>query len=289
MSVARCPGSCGELIQGWILGSEKLVSCPIDWYSTVEVCDGIPRADERPLTRAMVEALLAHFGFPQALSPTLRIEVDSTLPIAKGMASSTADIAATAVAAAHHLGHSLDETTLAALCVALEPTDSTLFRQLTLFDHHHAGTQIACATAPHFDLLVLESPVILRTADYHRLPREAALKAHAGELQQAWEKVQTACTRQAASLLGEAATLSAIASQALLPKPGFAALMALVESCDLYGLNVAHSGSVVGLMLDPRRHDVEYLKWALTQKKLTDHWPKQHLLRAVPGGVQLSA
>ena len=289
MSVARCPGSCGELIQGWILGSEKLVSCPIDWYSTVEVCDGIPRADERPLTRAMVEALLVRFGFPQALSPTLRIEVDSTLPIAKGMASSTADIAATAVAAAHHLGHSLDETTLAALCVALEPTDSTLFRQLTLFDHHHAGTQIACATAPHFDLLVLESPVILRTADYHRLPREAALKAHAGELQQAWEKVQTACTRQDASLLGEAATLSAIASQALLPKPGFAALMALVESCDLYGLNVAHSGSVVGLMLDPRRHDVEYLKWALTQKKLTDHWPKQHLLRAVPGGVQLSA
>ena len=289
MSVARCPGSCGELIQGWILGSEKLVSCPIDWYSTVEVCDGIPRADERPLTRAMVEALLAHFGFPQALSPTLRIEVDSTLPIAKGMASSTADIAATAVAAAHHLGHSLDETTLAALCVALEPTDSTLFRQLTLFDHHHAGTQIACASAPHFDLLVLESPVLLRTADYHRLPRETALIAHAGELQQAWEKVQTACTRQDASLLGEAATLSAIASQALLPKPGFAALMALVESCDLYGLNVAHSGSVVGLMLDPRRHDVEYVKWALTQKKLTDHWPKQHLLRAVPGGVQLSA
>lgn len=289
MSVARCPGSCGELIQGWILGSEKLVSCPIDWYSTVEVCDGIPRADERPLTRAMVEALLVHFGFPQALSPTLRIEVDSTLPIAKGMASSTADIAATAVAAAHHLGHSLDETTLSGLCVALEPTDSTLFRQLTLFDHHHAGTQIACATAPHFDLLVLESPVLLRTADYHRLPREAALKAHAGALQQAWEKVQNACIQQDASLLGEAATLSAIASQALLPKPGFAALMALVESCDLYGLNVAHSGSVVGLMLDPRRHDVEYVKWALTQKKLTDHWPKQHLLSAVPGGVQLSA
>lgn len=289
MSVARCPGSCGELIQGWILGSEKLISCPIDWYSTVEVRDGAPLPNERPLTRAMVKALLAYFGYPLGMSATLRIEVDSTLPVAKGMASSTADIAATAVAAAHHFGHSLDETTLAALCVALEPTDSTPFRQLTLFDHHHAGTQIACATAPHFDLLVLESPVILRTADYHRLPREAALKAHAGELQQAWEKVQNACIQQDASLLGEAATLSAIASQTLLPKPGFDALMALVESCGLYGVNVAHSGSVVGLMLDQRRHDVEYVKWALTQKKLTDHWPKQHLLSAVPGGVQLSA
>ena len=288
MSVARCPGSCGELIQGWILGSEKLISCPIDWYSTVEVRDGTPLPDERPLTRAMVSALLAHFGYPQALSSALRIEVDSTLPIAKGMASSTADIAATAVAAAHHLGHSLDESTLAALCVSLEPTDSTLFRQLTLFCHHHATTQIACAPAPHFDLLVLESPVFLRTADYHRLPRAAALTAHTEVLHQAWGKVQRACIEQDASLLGEAATLSAIASQSLLIKPGFATLMALVESCDLYGLNVAHSGSVVGLMLDQRRHDVEYLRWALTQKKLTNHWPKQHLLSAVSGGVQLS-
>jgi L-threonine kinase len=51
-------------------------------------------------------------------------------------------------------------------------------------------------------------------------------------------------------LLGEAATISAIASQRLLPKPGFDALLELVESAGLYGLNVAHSGSVVGLLLD---------------------------------------
>ncbi|MBC8832016.1 propanediol utilization protein, partial [Escherichia coli] len=26
---ARCPASCGELLQGWILGGEKLISYPI--------------------------------------------------------------------------------------------------------------------------------------------------------------------------------------------------------------------------------------------------------------------
>ena len=288
MSVARCPGSCGELIQGWILGSEKLVSCPIDWYSTVEVRRGTPRLDERPLTRRMVDTLLAHWDYPLAMSQTLRIEVDSTLPIAKGMASSTADLAATALATAMHLGHSLSESELAALCVSLEPTDSTLFRSLTLFDHLHARTQIACAPAPEFDLLVLESPRVLRTADYHRQPREAALRTHASTLAQAWESVQTACESNSASLLGEASTLSAIASQTLLPKPGFDALLALVESCGLYGLNVAHSGSVVGLMLDRRRHDVEYVKWSLAQSGLADLWPQQHLLKAVAGGVQPS-
>lgn len=288
MSVARCPGSCGEIIQGWILGSEKLISCPIDWYSTVEVRDGSPLANERPLTRATLEAVLAHFGYPAALSQTLRVEVHSTIPIAKGMASSTADIAATAVATAHHLGHRLDEAELAALCVSLEPTDSTLFDQLTLFDHHDAHTQIACGPSPEFDLLVLESPVILRTADYHRLPREAALQASAARLHQAWEKVQAGCASNSPERLGEAATISAIASQALLPKPEFTTLLSLVESCGLYGINVAHSGSVVGLMLDRHRHDVEYLRWALAQQKLSDYWPKQHLVSKVSGGVQLS-
>lgn len=287
MAVAQCPASCGELIQGWILGSEKLVSCPVDWYSTVEVSSGSPLADERSLSRAMVDRVLAHFDYPARWSQEIRVDVHSTIPVAKGMASSTADIAATALATAHHLGHTLNESTLAQLCVSLEPTDSTVFRQLTLFDHNDASTQIACEAQPRLDLLVLESPVTLRTSDYHRIPRLDRLHAGAAALQQAWEKVQEACVTQNPRRMGEAATLSAIASQMLLPKPDFNALLSLVEECDLYGVNVAHSGSVVGLMLDRERHDVDYIQWTLAERKLTSHWPEQHLLRMVNGGVEL--
>ena len=142
MAVAQCPASCGELIQGWILGSEKLVSCPVEWYSTVEVTSGSPLTDERPLSRAMVERLLLHWQYPAQMSQDIRIDVQSTIPVAKGMASSTADIAATAIATAQYLGHQLDESTLAQLCVSLEPTDSTVFRQLTLFDHNDASRKL---------------------------------------------------------------------------------------------------------------------------------------------------
>lgn len=287
VAVAQCPASCGELIQGWILGSEKLVSCPVDWYSTVAVTAAPPLVNERPLSRAMVERVLAHWQYPAHWSNEIRVDVRSSIPVAKGMASSTADIAATAVATAHHLGHSLDETTLAQLCVSIEPTDSTIFHQLTLFDHNNAVTQIACEPPPPIDLLVLESPVTLRTQDYHRLPRQQKLIASSATLQQAWNLVQEACITQNPLRLGEAATLSAIASQTLLPKPGFTALLSLVEECDLYGLNVAHSGSVVGLMLDRKRHDIARLKDKLAEKKLTRHWPKQHLLKMVTGGVKL--
>lgn len=77
---------------------------------------------------------------------------------------------------------------------------------------------------------MLESPLTLRTTDYHQLPREPGLLANASRLQLAWEKVQQACHCGNPQLLGEAATISAIASQQLLPKPGFDALLDTVES-----------------------------------------------------------
>ncbi|TGD46650.1 GHMP kinase, partial [Salmonella enterica subsp. enterica serovar Poona] len=49
----------------------------------------------------------------------------------------------------------------------------------------------------------------------------------------------------------------------------------------------AQCGSVVGLMLDRKRHDNARLKGKLAEKKLTRHWPKQHLLKMVTGGVKL--
>ncbi|VEA32710.1 GHMP kinase [Salmonella enterica subsp. enterica] len=287
VAVAQCPASCGELIQGWILGSEKLVSCPVDWYSTVAVTAAPPLVNERPLSRAMVERVLAHWQYPAHWSNEIRVDVRSSIPVAKGMASSTADIAATAVATAHHLGHSLDETTLAQLCVSIEPTDSTVFHQLTLFDHNNAATQIACEATAANRFAGTGKPGHTAHARLPPSPRQQKLIASSATLQQAWNLVQEACITQNPLRLGEAATLSAIASQTLLPKPGFTALLSLVEECDLYGLNVAHSGSVVGLMLDRKRHDIARLKGKLAEKKLTRHWPKQHLLKMVTGGVKL--
>lgn len=286
MAEARCPASCGELIQGWILGGEKLISCPVNWFSTVSVSNGAPSQHERPRMRQMLAAVLAHFGLPVEMARGLHISFESTIPVAKGLASSTADIAATALATARHLGETLDEAALATLCVNLEPTDSTLFQRLTLFDHQTAATQISYDWQPNLDILLLESPHILSTEDYHRRDRQTALLASAATLEQAWQLFAQAAAQHDCSLLGQATTLSARASQHLLVKPDFAALLALVEELDLYGLNVAHSGSVVGLLLNRQRHDVEKLYWQLQQRGITQHYPRQHLLAMVPGGVR---
>ncbi|MCW7548519.1 GHMP kinase [Photorhabdus sp. APURE] len=286
MAEARCPASCGELIQGWVLGSEKLISCPVNWFSKVSVTDGVPGKDERPRMRQMMKTILAYFGLSVEMARGLRISLTSTIPVAKGLASSTADIAATALATARYLGETLDETTLAGFCVQLEPTDSTLFSQLTLFDHQTGETQIACDWQPSIDILLLESSATLITADYHRLNRHPTLLENAVVLEHAWKLFCQAVATRDCLRLGEATTLSAQASQKLLVKPAFNSLLELVEQSGIYGLNVAHSGSVVGLLCDRRHHDVEYLCWWLEHRGITRFYPRQHLLTMIPGGVR---
>lgn len=138
----------------------------------------------------MVDQLLAHWGYPPALSRQIRIALHSTIPMTRGMVNSTVDIVATAAAIAHYLGHLLDEPALTRLHATLEPTDSTLSHQLTLFDHNTATTQIACPSPPALGLLVLESPLMLRTTGYHQLLREAGPLTNTSRLQLTWKEVQ---------------------------------------------------------------------------------------------------
>ncbi|SFN65943.1 GHMP kinase [Xenorhabdus japonica] len=286
MAEASFPASCGELLQGWLFGGEKLISCPINWFNCISVSEGVPAPHERPRMRQMVNLLLDYWQEPPELTSGLRIEYQSTIPLAKGMASSTADIAATAQATAKLLGKSLSSADLAQLCVKLEPTDSTIFRQLTLFDHLTAQTQISFDWQPDIDILLLESPQTVLTEEYHRQDRQSQLQNNVSLLQQAWLQFNTANQRHDNYRLGEACTLSAIANQSILPKPCFHQLKDLVEQTGIYGLNVAHSGSVVGLLFNSHHHDVNYLCWQLHQKKISEYYPKIYQVKLITGGVR---
>ncbi|MFA9208947.1 MAG: GHMP kinase [Yersinia sp. (in: enterobacteria)] len=286
MAEARCPASCGELIQGWIFGGEKLISCPINWFSTVSVTEGEPGWRERPRMRQMVRQVLAHFGEPAQYSENICIEFESTIPVAKGLASSTADIAAAAIATSRLLGKSLSDELLAKLCVALEPTDSTIFKDLTLFDHQTAQSHHPFTWRPGIDILLLESTQTLLTEEFHKRNRQPLLLKQATNLACAMQQFQQANDTQCHYRLGEATTLSATASQSMLPKPKFHQLLDIVEHSGIYGLNVAHSGSVIGLLFNHQQHDVDRLISTLHQQQIIKHYPHIHIVKMVAGGVR---
>ena len=287
MSEARCPGSCGELMQGWILGSEKLISCPINWYSTVAIENGKSnRFPDRPHMRTALRKTLKHLEIPEKFSDTLTIRHQSTLPVAKGMASSTADIAATILATARHFDYQISDHEIAKICTDIEPTDSTIFNKITLFDHNLGTTHAQFDWVPELDILILENHESLETSAYHRMDRESILRCHEAQLSRAYKLFHAGMSEKNLQKIGDAASMSAIASQSILEKKNFDGLLKFVEKYQLLGLNVAHSGTVIGLLLDKHKSDLEEIQAEFCHSSIARHYPKQHHAKLIAGGVE---
>ena len=103
--IAKAPASCGELIEGSLAGTPFLVTAPISMYATATVSDaftgihGLGTKAQEALRRT-----LAHIG-EEAFRFGIRLETE--IPQGKGMASSSADIAAVSYAAARAYGREL--------------------------------------------------------------------------------------------------------------------------------------------------------------------------------------
>ncbi|MGO1296854.1 MAG: GHMP family kinase ATP-binding protein [Vibrio sp.] len=216
----------------------------------------------------------------------LAVHVESTIPQAKGMASSTADIAATVLATARYFDYEMSAAELAMLCTQVEPTDSSIFPEVTLFDHHRGSViESYGRIETPIPILVLQSTIHLNTADYHHMQRYDTLKASAPQLEKARKLLHSAMQEKDGALLGEAVTLSAIESQQVLPKPLFASLLDIVERQGLFGINVSHSGSAIGILYDDSRHDIEKVVNSIEQVDRLNFYQTRHYQKLIPGGA----
>jgi len=249
----RLPGTCGELVQGTLAGTPFLVSCPIDLYATVEVTLGdgpgplvAPR--RTPKARAALEAALAYWGEEGRAA---RLRVESGLARGKGLGSSTADVGGAIYAAALALGRDLSPQEVGRLAVNTEPSDSTLFPGLALFDHRNASLYEPLGPAPHLDILVLDGGGRVDTVRYNQRDHRALLQKLEPEHREALALLRAGLQENDSTLIGRAATLSARTHQALLFKPALDHALALGSEVGAVGVCVGHSGTVIGLLLDP--------------------------------------
>jgi L-threonine kinase len=286
---AKCPASCGELLQGVIGTSEKLISYPVDIFSQViiEECKN-PKRDigRRKATEAMYRTL-AYYGESQKIGDSLLIEIHSDIPIAKGMASSTADIAAVATATAALIGKKLEGDTLAKICVGIEPTDSTIYEGLILFDHLQGIRVETFDWNPEVDVLILESDHVLdtqvfRKSDYSKERIEAQ-----PQVEEAFRIFKEGALMRELSMLGKAATMSSLANQKILNKNQLDEIIEAANQHKCLGVNVAHSGTVVGILMERNKVEIQQLKWALNNKRIFEYYKKMYSTKMVQGGVRI--
>ena len=253
-ATAYVPATCGELVQGMHDGGHFLVSCPIDLFAavTVEVAEEgrVHAPPDCPKAAAALRAALAFFG---AEERGVRLRVDSPIPRSKGMGSSTADVAGAIYALAAALGRRISPSQVADLALAVEPTNSSLFPGLALLDHRSGTRREEIGPPPPAEILVLDCGGEVDTLAYNAVDRTEVLHSLAPQVAEALDLVREGVARRDLDLVGQGATLSARAHQAVLPKAPLEAAIALGRQAGAAGVCAAHSGTVLGVLFPPDR------------------------------------
>jgi L-threonine kinase len=265
------PGTCGELVQGTWEGIPCLVSCPIECYSVAEVRSGGHSGWQLQPNSPKMRAALQHgLTYMDQTTSSGRISVCSPLPQGRGYGSSTADIGATLYALGHAFGQPLTPLEISALALQVEPTDSSLFPDLTLWDHRHGQLYETLGQPPALTVVVLDPGGEVNTVAFNRLDHRTALQKLAPLHRDAFQLLQDGLRQGDVAAIGAAATMSAEAHQAILPNALLAPAVHLAREVGALGVCRAHSGTVVGLLLDPNRTDPDLVQ-NVAQQRLPEH------------------
>jgi len=245
----RIPGSCGELVQGTINGIDFHITCPIDRFSEASATAGragevmVPHGLDK--TAKAVKTAIERLGGAAGIN----IDIKSELPHGKGMASSTADIAAAVFATRSALHRDISTEELAEIALSIEPTDGIFFDGIVIYDHRGGKRFERVGDAPPLEILVLEPPESVDTVTFNK-GKSALGMVEESLVGEALEMAVAAIRSCDIKLLGEAATMSALLNQKILPKAVLGDVIDVCRRKGGVGVNIAHSGSVMGMMTE---------------------------------------
>jgi L-threonine kinase len=243
-------------VQGTLDGVPCLVSCAVDWYAETTVSLDRGRDWKLPAKTPKAAAALRLALAARDAPPTGgALSLSNPLPRSRGYASSTADVAGTIYAVGEALGQPFSTADAARLAVSVEPSDSTIFGELTLFAHRDASFHRPLAALPPLAVVVLDAGGAVDTLAFNLADHRAALKKAAAAHRAAFEQLDTGLACGDAVAVAQAATLSARTHQAILPSALVDAALASYAALGALGVCRAHSGTLVGLVCRPDAAD----------------------------------
>ncbi|MGE4272254.1 MAG: GHMP kinase [Desulfitobacterium sp.] len=264
---ARCPGSCGEWIQGAKEGIPFLIGCPINRFveARAEILFSDPQAIEedslaqkgsgwlwklpegKEKTHQALQRFAREYTKKLHLSPSVvEIHMESQLQVGKGMASSTADMVAAVGAIAHALGTSLAPEEIANLVLAIEPSDPVMFRGVTEFAHRDGTFMRYLGPRVEAHLLMLDGGGVLDTQAFNaggELPDH--YRRNEREIGNALTLFYKGLAQNDLEKIARAGTISARCNQEINPKPFFEEFLAWVTAMGGLGVITAHSGTLL--------------------------------------------
>jgi len=285
-ATVRAPGVCGELAQGVIEGIHFLVTCPVDFYSRVKVdiySDGPGVEAPQDCDKAAAAVRRTLFQLKNA-KVRAKLTINNPIPRGKGMASSSADLAAAIAATGLALGEEISPYQIAQIALSIEPTDGIMIPGVALFDHRAGIIRESLGPPPPMEIVALDLGGTVDTVQFNMVDRFQRWQSVDEQTGEALRLLRRGIEEQDPELVGRGASISAEASQTVLAKPRLAEVKEFAESVGAVGVNVGHSGTIMGVLLDARER-----RGKSTYHKALSAFPDAESVyhfRLLGGGVQ---
>ncbi|HEY3368671.1 MAG TPA: hypothetical protein VGK74_26740 [Symbiobacteriaceae bacterium] len=277
-------GTFGELLQGVLLEEnlDFLVTFPIQAFSRATF---VPEPGGRVVSvqppdkvksHLMTQIILGHFGVKCGGCLTLQ----SDLPVGKGLASSSADLVATARALAAAFQLDIPVELLQRFMHQIEPSDGVMYPGVVAFYHRKVQLRQYIGQLPALTVVSIDEGGQVDTIEFNRIPKPFN-EAEKLEYRQLLDELDKAIRDQDVRAIGRVATRSAALNQKLRPKQMLDDVGMVARDVDALGVAVAHSGTCLGVLLSPEEPDYAD-KLTLTRKllgQLSDTVTVYHSLR----------
>ncbi|AWH79089.1 GHMP kinase [Clostridioides difficile] len=286
-SYGICPASCGEFVQGIIDDEEYLCSYAIDMYSKVYIEEKLVDINlGRYKSRLAIEKVFEKFNLPKKYTKNISLNINSKIPVGKGMASSTADIGATIKATLSLIDKDLSSEEISKLAAEIEPTDSIFIDKNSIFNPLNGTVIKYLGNLTNAKVVILEPNKVLDTMkirlrqDYNRLKVE-----NKEVIKKSFALLEEGLKKNNLSLVGEACTLSSLANENIEKKEYLNEIIKISKKYGAYGVNIAHSGTVIGILTDKFMNDKKMID-ALCESNINSVYNKIYTLNIINGGIK---
>ena len=258
-----CTASFGELLQGMLPSQRKfLVNFPIRRRSKATVTLSPPRYSAEkeaqiaashqrfPKSYKLVRNVLADLGSHD----DCLLEIDSEIPVGKGLSSSTADMVAAIRALGQALSLAFKETYLGQMLTEIEPNDGLQYAGTSAY-HHTTGELIARVDwVPPFRIFGIDFGGIVDTVAFNE--QKMDFPAHqCSRYETLLNDILSALRQHDCAAVGAIASESTRMWQAVRPRTQLDRIFELAAATGSEGVVNTHSGTFIGLLYSPDRRD----------------------------------
>jgi len=248
------PGSFGEILQGRINNKDLLLSCPVDIYTNVRVFE-CNNADKKFINKKSADFLyniLKLWGY-EAQYKDIDIEINSQIPYGKGLASSTADLCGVYYCLLKMFHRDFNEQELMEQCINIEPTDSIIFKDMTLFDYKKGLFKETIGDYFNYNILAFEGSKIIDTVEFNNKNLPTLI-----DVDYLLPILKEAIRERNLEKLAYVSTESILRNQKRLSYDFLEEVISIQNKTSGLGIIGAHSGNVLGILYE----DLQSLKFA---------------------------